>query len=76
MSQNRPKKCCRSIPVCKHCPLRPAPAAAQVDEQREGLATLIEEIFRGSPRTVPDSLADALLSLSLARRERATRRAR
>jgi hypothetical protein len=51
------------------CPLRLA-ATTHAHEQRDGLATLVEEILRGSPRMLPDSVSDALASLALARRRR------
>jgi hypothetical protein len=74
VSQKRVKRCCRSLPLCQHCPLRLAPAA-HVPEQRKELATLVEEIFRGGKPTMPESVADALLSLALARHERGVARA-
>jgi hypothetical protein len=69
VSQNPIKRCCRATPACKRCPLRLAPAA-RAHEQRDGLATLVEEILRGSPPPLPDSVGDALESLALARRQR------
>jgi hypothetical protein len=59
------------MPACKRCPLRLAPAA-HAHDQRDGLATLVEEILRGSPPTLPDSVSDALASLALARRQRSS----
>jgi hypothetical protein len=72
VSQSPIKRCCGSIPACKRCPLRFA-TAAQDHEQRDALATLVEDILRGSPRGLPDSVSDALASLALARRSRSQR---
>jgi hypothetical protein len=67
VSQNPITRCCRSVPACERCPLRLAtPTRAQ--KERNGRATLVEEILRGSPPALPDSVSDALASLELARR--------
>jgi adenine-specific DNA glycosylase len=59
------KKCCRSKPRCKRCPVR-ARLEADLHERSAPLG-IVGEILGGSHSTVPACVTDALLGLSVAR---------
>jgi hypothetical protein len=60
------KKCCRSSPRCRRCPVL-VKAEARARPCTTGPGTIVEEILGGGSPALPSSVADALDALSFAR---------
>jgi len=56
------KKCCRTTPRCRRCPVL-VKAQARAPERRAGRGALIEEILVGRPRPLPACVEAALTGL-------------
>jgi hypothetical protein len=62
------KTCCRSCPRCADCPVLLA-ARVRHRGDRDAVASLVDEIFAGSPRRrLPEPVLRALETLDSARR--------
>ena len=66
MSRLPKSTCCKSTPRCARCPVRLA-LEARARERRGALAQLFDEVYYGTPATMPAPVAEALEAIAAVR---------